>query len=159
MGLGCIEVQGSTFTCIGHEVIRVSPAKTAELSRRLKEIYFAVDTKIKTWQPEAVAAEEVFFANNPQSALKLGQARGAALAAAAVNGLPILEYSATLVKKSITSNGRAEKIQVRKMVELILGRSLTKLANDQLLDSYDALAIALCHAQQQNRSRRLELRV
>src|SRR5690606_18682150 len=94
--------------------------------------------------------ERVFFAKNAESALKLGQARGAALAAAAMHDLAIFEYPATSVKQAITSSGRAEKEQVYQMVRLLLGESLKVAGELERHDSSDALAIAICHTQQRN---------
>lgn len=148
MGLGCVETHGSRLLCIGHSVIKVSAGGEKDLATRMRTIYLAVEKHIEVWKPEAVAVEQVFFAKNAQSALKLGQARGAALAAASMANLPVFEYSATLVKQTVAGSGRAEKEQVEKMVRLLLGTSLEARGKVQRLDATDALAIAICHAQQ-----------
>ena len=147
LGLGCIESSGSKMLCIGHRTVVIPPYPGA-WEKRLQDIFLAVQKSIQDWQPQAIAIEEVFFAKNAQSALKLGQARGAALTAAALSGLPVSEYPATLVKQSVTGNGRAEKEQVQSLVKLILGASLAKAGEITRFDSSDALAIAICHAQQ-----------
>ena len=147
LGLGCVELKGSSLTCIGHTVVRVS-AGAENWPQRLKAIFEAVNAHIEVWKPMAVSAEEVFFAKNPQSALKLGQARGAALAAVARLDIPIHEYSASTVKQTLTGSGRAEKEQVERMVKLFLGASLAACGPVARFDASDALAIAICHAQQ-----------
>jgi crossover junction endodeoxyribonuclease RuvC len=91
-------------------------------------------------QPEVLAIEEVFLAKNPNSALKLGQARGVALAAGVAHGLPIHEYAARQIKQGLTGTGRASKEQVAHMVRMVLG-----LPGEPQADAADALAIAICH--------------
>ena len=92
-------------------------------------------------RPEEVSIEKVFMARNPDSALKLGQARGAALTAVVQSGVPVFEYSARQVKQAVVGRGGAEKVQVAEMVKHLLG--LEKRPQE---DAADALAIALCHA-------------
>ncbi len=149
MGLACVEARGSSLIWIGHEVVKVSSAQDDSLPARLRAIHKGIELAITLWQPEAVAAEEVFFAKNPQSALKLGQARGAALLVTALSNLPLFEYSATLVKQTITGSGRAEKEQVQKMVRAILGGH--KNLEFQRNDASDALAVAICHLQHRHK--------
>lgn len=103
------------------------------------------------WKPDCVAVEEVFFAKNPQSALKLGQARGASLVGAAAQGLEIFEYSATVVKQTVSGSGRAEKEQVQRMVKAILGRSIPVEIKFEREDVSDALAVAICHLQHRHK--------
>ncbi|MCX5717686.1 MAG: crossover junction endodeoxyribonuclease RuvC [Nitrospirae bacterium] len=110
------------------------------LNVRLKELYSNLADIIREYSPHEVAIEKVFFAKSIKAALVLGQARGAALVAAASSGLPVYEYSALEVKKAIVGYGRAEKHQVQSMVSKILSLK-TKLS----ADSADALALALCH--------------
>jgi len=107
---------------------------------RLRELYSNITDIIREYSPDEVAIEKVFFAKSIKSALILGQARGAALIAAASSGLPVYEYSALEVKKAIVGYGRAEKNQVQGMVSKILNLK-TRLSPD----SADALALALCH--------------
>jgi len=107
---------------------------------RLKEIFDALTDIIKEYSPDEVAVEKVFFAKSVKAALTLGQARGAALLAAASRGLPIYEYSALEVKKAVVGYGRAEKHQIQRMVSRVLNLKFTLSK-----DSADALAIALCH--------------
>ncbi len=107
---------------------------------RLKELYDGLIDIIKEYSPDEVAVEKIFFAKGIKAALALGQARGVVLIAAASCGLPVYEYSALEVKKSVVGYGRAEKHQVQGMVSKILNLK-TKLSKD----SADALGLALCH--------------
>jgi len=107
---------------------------------RLAEIYRGVSAVIAEHGADALAIEEVFFARNPQSALKLGQARGVAIAAAVAADLPISEYAARRVKQAVTGTGRATKAQVQYMV-----RALLSLDAEPAPDAADALAVAICH--------------
>lgn len=110
------------------------------LDVRLKELYANLADIIREYSPHEAVIEKVFFAKSIKAALVLGQARGAALVAAASSGLPVYEYSALEVKKAVVGYGRAEKHQVQSMVSKILNLK-TKLS----ADSADALALALCH--------------
>ena len=107
---------------------------------RLAEIYEGVVAVIAEYEPAVLAIEEVFMARNPQSALKLGQARGVAIAAAVAAGLPIYEYAPRKVKQTVVGTGSASKEQVQHMVQ-----SLLALSERPPSDSADALALAICH--------------
>ena len=107
---------------------------------RLGEIYQSVCQLIETHQPEALAIEDVFVARNVDSALKLGQARGVAIAAGVAYGLDVHEYGARTVKRAVVGTGRAGKDQVQHMIRTIL-----KLPAAPQADAADALAIAICH--------------
>jgi len=111
------------------------------LSVRLKNIYLNVQTLFAEYNPDEFAIEEVFLAKNANSALKLGQARGAAIVVAALNYVFVHEYSAKRVKQSVVGSGSADKLQVQQMVQLLLSLDKSPQA-----DAADALAIALCHA-------------
>ncbi len=111
------------------------------LSERLLVINNGIKEIIKQFSPTEFAIEEVFMAKNPSSALKLGQARGVAIVAAAEAGLMVHEYSARKVKQALVGNGGADKTQVALMV-----MSLLKLGSSPQSDAADALAIAICHA-------------
>ncbi|MGZ3650947.1 MAG: crossover junction endodeoxyribonuclease RuvC [Bdellovibrionota bacterium] len=147
LGLGCVEAQGSSFVWIGQRLLKVNPGGEQPLHVRLKLIHEGLLDALSAWNPDAVAVEEVFLAKNAQSALKLGQARGAALVGAAALGLEIFEYPASLVKQTVTGSGRAEKAQVQTMVRAILGRTLPAAMEFEREDISDALAIAICHLQ------------
>ena len=111
-----------------------------EMPNRLGEIYRSVSELISTYQPDALAIEEVFVSKNAKSALLLGQARGVAIAAAVGRNLSVSEYAARLVKQAVVGTGKASKEQVQHMVEVLL-----KLSGTPQADAADALAIALCH--------------
>jgi len=137
-------------------LVKVNPGGEQSLSTRLKNIHESLLAALELWKPNAVAVEEVFFAKNPQSALKLGQARGAALVGAASMGLEIFEYSATLIKQTVSGSGRAEKEQVQRMVKAILGKSLPVEIKFEREDVSDALAVAICHLQHRHKRALLE---
>jgi len=122
---------------VGSGCIRTSTGAFAE---RLAEIYRGICTLIEEHRPDTVAIEEVFFARNVESALKLGQARGAAIAAAAAKGLVVYEYAARQVKLTVVGTGNAAKPQVQHMVRVLLDLPAAPQA-----DAADALALAICH--------------
>ncbi|HDR03960.1 MAG TPA: crossover junction endodeoxyribonuclease RuvC [Candidatus Marinimicrobia bacterium] len=119
----------------------VSSPKNARLSERLVALYDGITAVIKQYQPGVFAIEETFYNKNAKTSLILGHARGVLMLSAARNQLPVFEYSARSVKKSITGNGAATKAQVRFMVERIL--KIKDLPDE--MDISDALAIALTH--------------
>ena len=137
-GVGVLNAQGGDLTYLFCESLKLPKG---ELSVRLHQIYQRLDAVIKKTQPDVVAIERVFLAKNPQSALVLGHARGAAMLAAVNNDLPIIEYSATEIKKSVVGKGRADKQQVQHMMRVLL-----KLTTNPEADAADALAAAVCHA-------------
>lgn len=122
-----------------------NPYATSEattLATRLLRIYQQILKIIKEHQPDQMAIETVFFSLDAQATIKIGEARGVALLAAATTTTPVFEYAPTEVKKSVTGNGRADKVQVAEMVKNIL--KLDKIPKPY--DASDALAIAICHA-------------
>jgi crossover junction endodeoxyribonuclease RuvC len=108
---------------------------------RLQKIFNGLAGIIEEYQPDAVAIENVFLAKNAMTALKLGQARGAAIVAAVCSGLTVFEYTAMQVKQAVVGTGRAEKQQVQHMIRVLL--NLPEIAQE---DASDALAVAVCHA-------------
>jgi crossover junction endodeoxyribonuclease RuvC len=112
-----------------------------DLAARLKAILEGLREVIAAHAPTAVAVEKVFVNVNPQSTLALGQARGTAICAAVIAGLPVAEYTALQVKQSVVGNGHAAKEQVQHMV-----RRLLELPGEPSADAADALACAICHA-------------
>ena len=140
-GLGVISAQGSELRHVFSESVKLPKA---ELPERLKSIYARLQSVIAQTRPDVVAIEKVFIAKNPQSALILGHARGAAMLAAINNALPVIEYSATEVKKTVVGRGRADKAQVQHMMRVLLG---LRVAPEE--DASDALAVAVCHAHHQ----------
>ncbi len=138
-GFGVIEVTGATLRYIASGIIRL-PEKTA-LPERLGIIFQGVSEVIATYCPQQMAVEEVFFARDPRAALRLGQARGAAVVAGVMGELEIAEYSARTVKQAVVGTGAANKEQIQHMVMRLL-----KLPAAPAEDAADALAVAICHA-------------
>jgi crossover junction endodeoxyribonuclease RuvC len=139
-GYGVVEMQPTgKLHCMSCGGIKLSPRET--LSRRLSRIYMQLGAVISEHQPDEVAIEDVFYALNVKSALKLGQVRGVAMLAAASAGLEVAEYSPLTIKSSVVGYGRAEKQQVQLMVT----RLLELPAPPEPMDASDALAIAICH--------------
>ncbi|MBJ7220603.1 MULTISPECIES: crossover junction endodeoxyribonuclease RuvC [unclassified Brenneria] len=136
-GYGIIRQQGRQLAYLGSGCIRTV---VDDLPTRLKLIYAGVSEIITQFHPDCFAIEQVFMAKNPDSALKLGQARGAAIVAAVNQDLPVFEYAARLVKQTVVGTGAADKKQVQHMV-----RSLLKLSASPQADAADALAIAITH--------------
>ena len=147
-GFGIIEVKGNQSEYITSGKVKLT---NQPLPERLKVIYQCLQQLITEHQPDEVAIEDVFFSRDPRAALKLGQARGAAIVAAATIDLPVAEYSARAVKKSVVGSGAASKEQVQHMV-----RRLLNLPAEPGEDAADALAVALCHAQTLQFGRQLE---
>ncbi|PAV26954.1 Holliday junction endonuclease RuvC [Tamilnaduibacter salinus] len=137
-GYGVLRREGRRIEYLDSGCIRVGDRPMAE---RLQVIYQGLATLIGEYRPTEFAIEQVFMARNPDSALKLGQARGVAMVAAANSGLVVHEYSARQVKQAVVGNGGADKTQVQHMVQ-----SLLKLRKRPQSDAADALGIALCHA-------------
>jgi len=137
-GWGVIDVAGNRLRHVAHGVVRV--AATATLADRLRELFEGVAAIVEAHRPTEAAVEETFVNVNPGSTLKLGQARGVVMLAPARAGLPVFEYAANLVKKSVTGVGHADKRQIAMMV----GRLLPGIEAES--DAADALAVAICHA-------------
>jgi crossover junction endodeoxyribonuclease RuvC len=147
LGYGVVEKTGPKVRVIEHGTIRLFHKEYRDIPvdettpSRLKEIFVKLSEVIQRLKPQAIAVEKVFFAKNAVSALKLGQARGVVLLTGAIHDLEIYEYSVTEIKSMITGHGRADKEQVAKMLEMILG-----VQNFETADASDALALALGHA-------------
>src|SRR5262245_44335257 len=138
-GYGVIDSNGADciYICCG----AIRSKSSDPLADRLKSIYNGIVQIIREREPQAAAFENVFYATNVQSALKLGHVRGVSMFAAAEAQLPVFEYSPLEVKSAVTGYGRAEKPQVQEMV-----RSLLKLKTlPEPYDASDALAVAICH--------------
>jgi crossover junction endodeoxyribonuclease RuvC len=139
-GYGVVELQPSgKLDCMTCGAIKLSTREPLPI--RLSRIYMHLGAIISEHQPDEVAIEDVFYALNVKSALKLGQVRGVAMLAAAVAGLEVAEYSPLTIKSSVVGYGRAEKQQVQHMVTRLLNLS----APPESFDASDALAIAICH--------------
>jgi crossover junction endodeoxyribonuclease RuvC len=139
-GFGVIQLDGNDMSYVTSGIIKTISKNTVFFDR-LKVIIDGLHETIKNFKPDCVSIEKVFVNVNPQSTLLLGQARGAALSISLINNLPIHEYTALQIKKSVVGNGHADKLQVQFMVQNIL--NLRSLASE---DSSDALAAAICHA-------------
>ena len=142
-GYGVIKKEGRKLTYLGSGCIKAYSGNKEEddFSLRLQTIFAGISELILQFSPELFAIEQVFMGVNPGGALKLGQARGAAIVAATNKGLPVAEYSARQIKQSVVGTGAADKSQVQHMVKSIL-----KLPGTPQADAADALAVALCHA-------------
>jgi crossover junction endodeoxyribonuclease RuvC len=139
MGYGLILIKGSRMTVIQFGVINMG--KYGDHALKLKKIFERVLALVDEYKPDEVALEAPFFGKNIQSMLKLGRAQGVAMSAALYREVPITEYAPKKVKQSVTGNGNASKEQVAKMLMQIF--SIKELP--KLLDSTDALAVAVCH--------------
>jgi crossover junction endodeoxyribonuclease RuvC len=149
MGWGVIDSVGSRLVFVASGVVR-SQAQD-DIATRLRSLHQGLVEVLALHQPHEAAVEETFVNRDPQSALKLGQARGIALVVPALAGLRVEEYAATVVKKSVVGTGHAQKDQVGMMV-----RRLLPHADPASADAADALALAICHAQ--HRASRLMLK-
>jgi crossover junction endodeoxyribonuclease RuvC len=139
-GYGIVDLASAgKLICVCCGAIKLSPREPLPL--RLSQIYSRLEELIVAHRPEQVAIEDVFYAVNVKSALKLGQVRGVAMLAAAAAGLEVAEYAPLSIKSAVVGYGKAEKQQVQHMVTLLL--NLAK--PPESADASDALAIAICH--------------
>ncbi|POR49893.1 crossover junction endodeoxyribonuclease RuvC [Bosea psychrotolerans] len=139
-GWGVVVSEGSKLSFVACGCVESDG--TLSLGERLRQLHEGISRVIATWTPDEVAVEETFVNRDPQSALKLGQARGIAVVVPALAGLDVAEYAANLVKKTVVGVGHADKKQVQMMIRVLLPKAETKSA-----DAADALAVAICHAQ------------
>ena len=150
-GYGIIDVDGDRAAVATFGVIKTG---AGEFPQRLGVIFNAVRDLVDEFHPDEFAIENVFVSKNAASALKLGQARGAAICAAIARDLPVAEYSPRSVKQAIVGRGGADKVQVQHMIGVLL-----RLAEIPAEDAADALAVALCHQHtQQGLERMREVR-
>lgn len=140
-GYGVVESVGSQFRSIAFGIIRNAPKQP--LSECLAKLHVEISLIIQTSKPEVVSIEGVFFCKNARTALILGQARGAVIAACATARLPVFEHEPRKVKQAVVGYGAADKTQVARMVMRLL--NLPEVPEQE--DATDALAIALCHLQ------------
>lgn len=141
-GYGLIEFNSGKSRYVSSGVIRLH--ESLSLPERLQQIFVSLNEILDEFQPSEFAIESVFMSKSAASALKLGQARGAAIVAATAFGLPVAEYEARKVKQAVVGTGAADKLQVQHMVKVMLN-----LQQSPQEDAADALAIALCHAHTQ----------
>ncbi len=145
--MGIIDVEGDRTVPVFHGVIR---AGKGEFTGRLGLIFNGVRDLIGEYRPDEAAVETVFVAHNASSAIKLGQARGAAVCAVIDGGIPVAEYSPRSVKQAIVGRGGADKVQIQHMVRVLLG-----MQEQPEEDAADALAVALCHHHTQSTLNRM----
>jgi crossover junction endodeoxyribonuclease RuvC len=138
-GWGLIQAEGNRLTHLGNGQLKTDAGEP--LPKRLSHLASQLEAIIADHSPQSAAVEEIFVNKNPQSTLKLGQARGVALVVAARAGLEVGEYAARLVKKAVVGTGSAEKVQVHAMVQRLLPG--VEIAGP---DAADALAVAITHA-------------
>ena len=147
-GWGIVISEGSKLSFVACGCIESDGA--LPLGQRLRQLHEGLNKVLATHRPHEAAVEETFINRDPQSALKLGQARGIALVVPALAGLDVSEYAANLVKKTVVGVGHADKKQVQAMIRVLLPKAETSSA-----DAADALAVAICHAHHLASARRL----
>ena len=146
-GYGCVETAGSR-----HRVVicgAIATPAAASFPEKLHFIHQRLVALIAECRPDCVAVENLFYAVNVRSALKLGHARGVAMLAAVEAGVPVMEYTPAEIKRAVVGYGRAEKQQVQHMVKLLLGLPAPPSPHD----AADALAVAICHVHSMKPSR------
>ena len=148
-GIGIIDVDAAGRATHVHNCALLLLGE-GEFPLRLKRLLIGLAEVIEQWRPQEVAIERVFMARNPDSALKLGQARGAAISAVVLRDLPVHEYAAKEVKLALVGKGGAEKAQIQHMVGIMLN-----LHGKLQADAADALAIAITHAHVRATAQRL----
>jgi crossover junction endodeoxyribonuclease RuvC len=153
-GYAVLECDGTQVQYVASGTIRSS---ADEFTSRIQQIFSGIDEVVKQYQPEEVAIERVFMHRNADSALKLGQARGAALCAVFASAAQIFEYAPRQIKQAVVGTGAAEKTQVQGMIKRLLKLS-DAITDDMGSDAADAVAIALCHAHSRRLSALLQPR-
>ncbi len=138
-GWGVVRGEGNEFHYVASGAVKLS--QKAPRQEKLRSIHLEIVSVISKYNPTHFAIEDVFFNKNPKSTMILGEARGAAILAAALAGVPVFEYSAREVKQSVTGNGAAHKSQV----SFMLGKLLRLEPPPTNSDESDALAVAVCH--------------
>lgn len=142
VGYGLIQEQGNTIQSLDYGVIQTD--KSTPFPDRLIGIYNSLNQIIKIYHPHVMALEEIFFAKNTKTAINVAQARGVIMLSARINNLPIFEYRPNQVKIAVTGSGSAAKKQIQDIIALLLGLSCPPKPDD----AADALAIAICHSNQ-----------
>jgi len=138
-GYGVIDAVGTELRFVACGVVKTTASYPFAV--RINEIFDGINEVVQTHEPSVAAVEDIFLSANPRTAIKLGQARGAAVVAAMQNGLSVSDYSPRLVKQAVAGYGQAEKEQVQQMVRVLLN-----LKGKPSSDAADALAVAICHA-------------
>ncbi|MBE0470058.1 MAG: crossover junction endodeoxyribonuclease RuvC [Methyloprofundus sp.] len=146
-GFGVIDETATGYKYVASGCLRI---KGDDFPLRLKQIFAGISNVVEEYQPTEMAIEQVFMHKNADSALKLGQARGAAICAVQLFDIPVFEYAARQVKQAVVGKGSADKLQVQHMVKILLG-----ITGELQIDASDALGISLCHSNFQQTQRRL----
>jgi len=146
-GFGVIDETATGYQYIASGCLRI---KGDNFPLRLKQIFAGISDVVEEYQPTEMAIEQVFMHKNADSALKLGQARGAAICAVQLFDIPVYEYAARQVKQAVVGKGSADKLQVQHMIKILLG-----ITGTLQIDASDALGISVCHANYQQTHRRL----
>jgi len=146
-GFGIIDETATGYKYVASGCLRI---KGDNFPERLKQIFAGISDIVEEYQPTEMAIEQVFMHKNADSALKLGQARGAAICAVQLFDIPVFEYAARQVKQAVVGNGSADKLQVQQMVKILLG-----ISGELQIDASDALGISLCHSNFQQTQRRI----
>lgn len=139
-GYGVVRYSENRFQSLEYGAVKTSPKE--EFSGRLLLVYEELNRLICSYRPDFVAVEELFFNTNARSALKVGQGRGVAVLCAALQRIPVFEYTPLQVKQAVSGYGRADKQQVQQMIKVLLG--LKEIPRPD--DAADALGVAICHA-------------
>ena len=139
IGYGVLKLNGNSFDILDYGSIETKAG--TEFPERLKRIYQGMQELIKTYTPDAIAVEELFFNKNTKTAMKVGHGRGVILLSGAMNNVEVFEYTPLQVKQAVCGYGRADKNQVQQMVKMILGLKEVPKPDD----TADALAVAICH--------------
>lgn len=137
-GYGIIETLPNRYRYISSGVLKI---QADDFPQKLKQIFDGILQLVEKYKPQHMAIEQVFMGKNADSALKLGQARGAAICAVQMRDISVFEYAAREVKQAVVGKGSADKLQVQQMVKLLLN-----IQGDLQIDASDALGIAICHA-------------
>jgi len=143
-GIAVVDYDRGKLTAVHYETLdlraKSSTKNAATIEKRLKRIHDELSQVVKTYKPDVMAIEDIFYGLNFRSAVRIGEARAVAILAATNYDVKVAEYLPTKVKKAVTGNGRASKVQVQFMV-----RHLLALRENPKQDSADALAVAICH--------------
>lgn len=140
-GYALVEESGSDFRCTASGCIRTDKDLPSET--RLRKIHEQLLDLISEYKPDALAVEKIFFSKNVRTAFQVGEARGVIILTAALKDLQLFEYTPLQVKQAVAGYGKAEKVQVQKMVQMLLKLSSIPKVDDEA----DAMAVALCHLQ------------
>jgi crossover junction endodeoxyribonuclease RuvC len=139
LGFGIVDMKANRFSLVEYGVVTTPPGMP--MPERLKAVYVGLMEKIAAHEPDAAAVEELFFNSNAKTAIKVGEARGAAILACTNSGLPVYEYTPLQIKQALVGYGRAEKEQIQQVVRSVL--HLKEIPRPD--DAADAVAAALCH--------------